>query len=348
MTALQLQPYSQLKWKVNDKWTATAGLHVNTMAFFMPLSVIPDSIVYAKNSPQNHTSFEPRMSIRYECSKKSSLAIGVGRHSQTLAPYIYTYLLANDAQEYNAWNSSLDFTKSDHAVISWQYLPKQSLRLLIEAYYQRLYNIPVDQFSSSFSLINAGAGFSRVFPNILENSGTGQNTGVECTIEQFYHHGWLWLVSASLFDATYKGSDGVKRNVDFNNRFALNALVSKEWLFAKKTFLVIGTKITSTGGRWYGPADIEASNTEKELVFVDSLRNSVQFKNYFRWDLKINVKFNKSKTMHEIGLDLVNVLNTKNILSLTYAPDETNDPQKAIRPEYQLGFLPLFYYRLDF
>jgi hypothetical protein len=41
-------------------------------------------------------------------------------------------------------------------------------------------------------------------------------------------------------------------------------------------------------------------------------------------------------------------LGTKNLLNLTYAPvpgDPTADP---IRKNYQLGFLPIFFYRLDF
>ena len=47
----------------------------------------------------------------------------------------------------------------------------------------------------------------------------------------------------------------------------------------------------------------------------------------------------------EVAVDFVNIFNTKNILTLTYAPD---NPQGPIREEYQLGFLPLFYYRVDF
>ncbi|HRD53264.1 MAG TPA: hypothetical protein PKY96_11515 [Flavobacteriales bacterium] len=50
--------------------------------------------------------------------------------------------------------------------------------------------------------------------------------------------------------------------------------------------------------------------------------------------------------MHELGLDLVNVTGQQNILTLTYAPDHpSGDP---IREEYQLGFLPLFYYKVEF
>jgi hypothetical protein len=47
----------------------------------------------------------------------------------------------------------------------------------------------------------------------------------------------------------------------------------------------------------------------------------------------------------------VNILGTENILKLTYAPDEMDpsDPNYSpVREEYQLGFLPIFFYRMDF
>jgi hypothetical protein len=125
-------------------------------------------------------------------------------------------------------------------------------------------------------------------------------------------------------------------------------LASKEFGLRKGGAFVVGSKVTTVGGRWYGPADIAASNTARELVFVDSLRNTLQFEPYFRLDVKMNLRFNRKKTTHEIGLDLVNLLNTQNVLSLTYAPDESGDPSAAVRKEYQLGLLPVFFYRIDF
>jgi outer membrane receptor protein involved in Fe transport len=215
-------------------------------------------------------------------------------------------------------------------------------------YLQDLTNVPVEKRSSSFSLLNTGAGFSRFFPEELINSGTGRNVGAEITVEKFFSEGWLFLFTASVFDSKYKGSDGVSRNTDFNGKYAANFLASKEWEVKQKNAFVLGMKLTTAGGRWYGPADIDASNLARDLVFIDSQRNTLQFDPYFRFDIKINYRINAQKIAHEIGLDLVNVLNTKNILKLTYAPDESGDPTNSIREEYQLGFLPVFFYKVDF
>jgi hypothetical protein len=45
-------------------------------------------------------------------------------------------------------------------------------------------------------------------------------------------------------------------------------------------------------------------------------------------------------------VDFVNIFNIQNILTLTYAPDHPSG--QPIREEYQLGFLPIFFYKIDF
>jgi hypothetical protein len=81
--------------------------------------------------------------------------------------------------------------------------------------------------------------------------------------------------------------------------------------------------------------------------------NAYQFKDYFRLDLKISWRKNAKTVTHEFGLDLVNILNTKNLLSLSYAPsldpNQINDPNyQPVSQKTQLGFLPIFYYKIDF
>jgi hypothetical protein len=74
----------------------------------------------------------------------------------------------------------------------------------------------------------------------------------------------------------------------------------------------------------------------------------LQLKDYFRLDAKINYKVNTRRYTHEIGLDLVNILNTKNVLDQTYSRYLVSTGQNPIVNTYQLGFLPLFYYKIDF
>ena len=142
------------------------------------------------------------------------------------------------------------------------------------------------------------------------------------------------------------GADGVFRNTDFNGRYAWNALASKEWKLGTSFSLVTGAKCTMAGGRWYGEVDEEQSDRMRELVWDDATRNTLQFDDYFRFDLKTNLTWNRPSTTHELGIDWVNILGTENILKLTYAPDDA--AENSVREEYQLGFLPIFFYRVDF
>ena len=64
--------------------------------------------------------------------------------------------------------------------------------------------------------------------------------------------------------------------------------------------------------------------------------------------MKTQLWTNKEKVTHEIGIDLVNIFNTKNILSYSYAPNNTPSLEDDVTENYQLGFLPIFYYKIDF
>ena len=73
--------------------------------------------------------------------------------------------------------------------------------------------------------------------------------------------------------------------------------------------------------------------------------NAIQFDPYFRVDAKVNYLWNKEKVTHRFAIGFVNLLGIKYILTLSYAPDH---PDRPIVEEYQIGFLPVFYYKLDF
>ena len=60
-----------------------------------------------------------------------------------------------------------------------------------------------------------------------------------------------------------------------------------------------------------------------QVIFQDDGFNDFQFKDYFRFDIKTTYKINKENITHEIGIDLVNLTGAKNILSYSYAPNNT-------------------------
>lgn len=330
-SGLLFQAFIQWKYRITERWSFTTGLHHQYFS-------VSNSVSWV----------EPRIGVKYQINEKSSFFAGSGLHSQTQPYYVYFYQKLQPDGSFKRENEKMGFTKSFHSVIGYERAFSATLRFKTEVYYQYLFQIPVEVRPSPFSLTNMGSGFSRFFPNQLQNTGTGRNYGIEFTLEKFFNKTFYFLVTAALFDAKYKGSDGILRNTDFNGKYAANFLMGKEFKVKKKNILGLGTKITTAGGRWYGIADTIQSLIQRELVFLDSAYNTLQFRPYFRFDLRVNYKINTPKFTHELALDLVNVFNTKNILGLTYSPNPLNPNANPIRENYQLGFLPLFYYRLDF
>ena len=242
------------------------------------------------------------------------------------------------------YNNDMGFSYSSHYVAGYDKVLASNTRFKLEAYYQYLWGIPVETVASSFSLANQGSGFSRFFPDNLVNEGTARNYGLEVTLEKFFSGGFFFLITGSVFDSKYTGSDGNWYNTDFNGNYAGSVLGAYEKVFNENSTLSVGTNLTFAGGRRYGPVDVTRSQQLGQVVWENEGRNSQQFQPYFRPDVRITYKINRPLVTHEIAFDLVNFIGRQNILGLTYV----DDPTDPIREEYQLGFFPIFYYKIDF
>jgi hypothetical protein len=321
--------YIQMKHAFSEKLVLVGG--VNAQYFLLNQS----------------TALEPRASLRYQLTNNQSLSFGYGKHSQLQPGYVYLQNLTNSSNITDTWNKNIGFTKSDHYVLSYALALPKSFKIKVESYYQWLYNVPVEEKSSSFSMLNFGADARLQYPGIMKNTGTGRNYGLEFTFEKNFNKDYFLLFSASLFESKYKGSDGVERNTAFNGNYAANLLAGKEWKLDENSTLVLSAKVTRAGGRRYTPLNMSASNAAKDEIIDSTKAFSQQFKDYFRVDIKLGYRWNSPKITHELALDLVNVLNTKNVLRLTYVPPVGSSPASVVQ-EDQLHFLPLFYYRADF
>ena len=253
---------------------------------------------------------------------------------------MYTRYYINEGNN-EAHNEGLGLTYSKHAVLGYSHQISKNVGLKVETYYQDLTGIPVETSPSAFSLMNAGSGFARVFPDTLVNEGTGYNYGVEFTLQRYFNKNWHALFSGCLYNSRYVASDGIERNTSFNGMYAVNFLAGREFEFGKNKTFGLGVKVTGAGGKRRGTVDPVASADQGEVIFFDDGFNEEKFQDYFRFDIKTTYKVNKDKVMHEFGLDLVNLTSAKNILSYSYAPnnDGVND-MNDIALNYQLGFLP--------
>ncbi len=336
-----IQPYITFAHRFNEKWSANIGLNGQFLTV------------------NNKWTIEPRANIRYQFKENQILSLAYGMHSQTQPGYIY-YAIPDSIVKNNvlvpnteklADNKNLDFSKAHHVVLGYDLQVSKFFRIKTEAYYQYLWNIPVYMIPSGISLINRGATFTRFFPIYsMENNGTGYNYGVELTLEKLFSKHYFFMTSMSLYDSKYTGSNGKTYNSDFNGNYMVNFLGGIEYGVGKqkKNTINISTKFTIGGGKRYSPVNIAASNAIMDVVPDENQINTKQFDPYNRLDLRIAYKINAKKSSYEIALDLVNLMGTKNILALSYAPDPANYNADPLIKNYQLGFLPLFYIKVDF
>lgn len=349
-TAFMAIPYVQWKYKYSPALTFSTGIQMQsyTVNYDPTNTPLGNSGTGEKYSNTSNSGPLLRFGARYQATKRDAINLGLGMHSQNQSAYVYYYQKPGNNTPHNL---GMGLSKSNHAVLGWDHQIGKASRIKLETYYQQLSNLPVERLmasnsynGSSFSLANTGSGFSRFFPDSLENTGVGKNYGIEFTVERFFSKGFYYLASLSVFDAQYQGSDKVWRSSDFNTDYAANGLIAKEFVFKNKNSLNIGGKVTFAGARRFSPMDTLATKYEREYVEKSELKNTQRFGSpYRRFDIRIAYRINAKKVSHEIAFDLVNVTNRKNVLKYSYI-----DSAPYSRETYQLGFLPLFYYKLDF
>ncbi len=322
------QGYVHAKYSISDKFTLNAGVH--SQEFFL----------------NNSLSVEPRLGLKYDLTNKSCLSFGYGLHSQMQPINVYFLQTQNSDGSYSYNNKNLDFTKSHHLVVGYDLQPISDWRIKTEVYYQSIYNVPVNTFSSSYSMLNTGAGFKTDLEDSLTNSGTGTNYGIELTIEKFFSRGYYVLFTSSIYSSKYIASDGIERNTAFNGKYVYNILGGKEWKIGrdKRNRISSDIKFTNAGGRAYTPIDLSTSSAIGHSVLSSDV-NSDFYTNYFRLDFKIGYTYNSlsKRISHSFSLDLQNVTNNKNVFSQGY-----DDRSRSIRTTYQLGFFPNFIYKVQF
>lgn len=324
------QTYAQLKHRFTGRFTLIGGLYYQFLGM-------------------NHTqSLEPRLSVRKQLSNKQALSFGYGLHSQMQPLEIYfgeVYDFQN--HQYKRYNTGLGFSKSHQWVLGYDYQLGKSMRIKTDVYYQYLFNIPVSAMhSNQFSLINFGADFGGLpSDDSLRNTGTGNNYGIELTLEKFFSKNYYFLVTGSLFQSKYTPSDKQTYNTAFNGNFVLNALGGYEIYVGKRkqNSFAFNIKNTIAGGRRYTPVDEVKSLAERQVKYDWNKAYTQQFATYYRTDIKVSFKWNTRKIVQEWALDVQNLFNVQNPLNMTYSLSE-----RRSKIQYQQGRLPIVQYRIYF
>jgi hypothetical protein len=323
--ALLLKAFGNWAHRFNDELSTNIGLY------------------YQQFTLNNTWSIEPRWNIKYQFRNNQSLSFGAGLHSQLQPLEVYFYQSKNTTGQTELTNKNLDLLKSVHTVLGYDASLSRHLRFKTEVYGQYIYDAAVEKLSSPFSMLNSGAGFYFPDKTNLVNGGKGYNYGVEITLERFLHKGFYYLITGSLFQSKYKGSDAVWHNTAFNTNFVCNGLVGKEFTISKKSSFALDTKIGISGGQHYTPFDVTASQRDGYVVFKEDEAYSLRNNTYWRWDLKFSYIRNGKNITQKIYIDLQNLTNRDNIYVRTL------NPKTGVTGEInQIGFFPNINYQVTF
>ncbi len=323
--AVLLKAFSNLGHRFSDQLSTNIGLY------------------YQLFTLNNTWSIEPRWNIKYQVKNNQSISFGAGLHSQTQPLEVYFYQTKNNIGQTDFTNKNLDLVKSVHTVLGYDINLSRNLRFKTEVYAQYIYNAAVEKTASSFSMLNTGADFYFPDKTNLVNNGKGYNYGIEITLERFLSKGFYYLITASVFQSKYKGSDNVWRNTAFNTHFVNNILLGKEFKINERSSFAVDTKMGIAGGQLYTPFDVPASQQEGYVIFKEEEAYSLRNDTYWRWDLKFSYNRNGKRTTQKWYIDLQNLTNRENIYIRTLNPKtgETGEIN-------QIGFFPNINYQITF
>jgi hypothetical protein len=323
--AASTQAFVSWMWRWNQRWSLTAGTH------FLHFGL------------DGANSVEPRLGLRFQSSPVQAFTLGAGLHSRMESILTYLAQATDSLGRTTRPNDDLGLTRAVHAVAGYERMLAEDVQLKVEAYYQYLFDQPVeDDASSSFWLGNMDGWFTT---RTLVNKGTGRNLGVELSAEKFFTHGWHALATLSLGRAEYKALDGVWRHARFDHGTVGNVLAEKEWKLGpagKDRVITTGIRYSRMGGQWSSPIDLQGSIAAEEQK-DGSPAMSVHGDPIGKLDLALAYRVGRSKVSHEFKADVQNVLDSRTPVYTYY-----DRRSRSIKTVDQLALLPVVQYVLRF
>lgn len=271
--------------RLNDKISANIGL---TGQYFMLTK---------------RGAIEPRVSLKWQMALNQSLSVAYGLHSRR-ERLDYYYVKTPETGD-NLVNKDLKLAKAHHLGLTYKWKISSGLHMKVEPYYQSLFHVAVEP-GTSFSVIDHNG---YVMDRKLESTGKGRNYGIDITLERYMDKGWFWLLSGSLFKSEYRGGDGIWRSTRLDQRFLLNAVVGKEWIWGdrRQHQFNASIRLSYQGGCLYSPVDMEESMDKENVHFDESKTNTMRMPDPFIADLTLSYKLNKERVAHEFGFKMLNV-----------------------------------------
>jgi len=332
--ALESAIYISDNFNLTQKITLDFGLRYSLYNYLGPGTVyeyesgyskspgsITDSTIYSNNeSVCNYSGLEPRLSLRYSISEKSSVKFSYNRMHQ------YINLISNTAvmTPADVWKlSSPDLRPliSDHFAAGYfRNFSGNKIEASVEVYYKTITN-GIDYKNGAKILLNP-------YPETDLINVNGYNSGIEFYIKKnngkltgwaSYTYSRSWLKSNGIYDEDkINDNQPFPSNFDKPNNLVLNANyhISRRWRF--------GTTFTYSTGRPVTLPEYKFNYRDYQLLYYSD-RNKYRLPDYHRLD--VSLTFDESllirkKWKGSWTLSVINVYGRKNAYSVFYKKED--------------------------
>ena len=313
-TNLRIAPYANFRLNLSSSFLLNAGLQLHY------------------SSLNNEAVPEPRLSVKWRAGGPNVLRASFSRSAQSLSSYA---LLTGSGA-----NKELKMMKSNQFILGY-YTFLGSVRAKLEGYYQSLSDVAVEFGGSSYSVVND---LTVSKPVVMSSDGTGENYGVDISLERFFDNNFYSILSSSIYNSSYQGYDRIDRDTRFNGGYTINLAGGKEWTKSSKNrTLGLNARVFYFGGLKDTPIDENASRQTGRTVFIESQAFTLQNNDYFRIDLRLSTTKHKPNYTRIISLDIQNVIGIENDAYLYF--DQFQDRTVTAK---QLGIIPVLAYRVEF
>lgn len=312
---LLLQPYVDFGTWLSSQWNIEGGLRYMYFSYNESMALLPF------------------LQLNHHLNEQTLISLSYGNQSQIQSPELY----------FTDNNKMLDMSRMHHVSLGYNRSFKNTL-FSSKIFYETMYSIPVSQgASNSFSAINQ---LNEYPAGPLVNDGTGEIYGINMSFEKPVNNGFYYIMSGSVFESTYKGSDNIERDTRFNNNYSVSITAGKELTKEKSDAVRItglDGRLFYAGGMKKTPVSEQLSQNALRTVYVEDQAFSENLGDYFRIDFRLSFRKEKANYTRVLALDIQNLISVEN------DGFEYYDFRKGeVIMKKQLGIIPILVYRVEF
>ncbi len=246
-------------------------------------------------------ALSPRVSASYILNDHWTLNASIGRYAKIP---VYPILSFRDNIG-KLVNKDADYTRSTHYVLGTEFLPRQTTRFTIEAFYKRYTHVPVST-RDGISLANMGGDFGVVGDEEVTTNGKGYSYGLEFFAQQKLTKRFFGTLSYTWFVSRFSGADGKLIPSVWDNRHLLSFL----WGYKFENNWELGIKFRLQGGAPYTAFDetlSRANYLSMGMGIPDYSRlNTKRLRPFHSSDVRIDKKWNFKRATLNLFLDITN------------------------------------------